>query len=162
SDTAKSQPVALVSESLARKLWPGENPIGKIFNMALSDRSVIGVVGDIRVRGLERESEPQVYMPYRQMPDGGLPFYIPKYLVLRTAGSARPLESTLRSIVAKADPELPIANIRTLTDVVRADSAPRSTQIRVIGAFALLALLLAGIGIHGLLAFAVAQRAPEI
>ena len=78
--------VAVVSESFARRHWPGQEAIGKRFTVAFAERTVVGVAGDVRTRGPERESEPQVYVPYRQVPDGWLPFYAPKDLALRTAG----------------------------------------------------------------------------
>ncbi len=85
SDVVTSPMVAVVSESFAAKYWPGENPVGKRFNGALDDRIVIGVVGDIRVRGLEQYSEPQLYLPYQQVKDGWLAGYIPQDLAVRTS-----------------------------------------------------------------------------
>ena len=122
----------------------------------------MGVVGDIRVRGLERESEPQVYLSYQQVPDGAIRFYIPKELVVRSSTEATALLPAVRAIIRKADPELPISAARTLQEVVDADTSSRVTQLRVLAAFAALSLLLAGIGLHGLLSFAVSQRVPEI
>jgi hypothetical protein len=77
SDTIDSPFAAVVSESFVKRYWPGQDPLGRHFNMAFSDRVVVGVVGDIRVRGLERPSEPQVYLPYKQVKDGWLFFYSP-------------------------------------------------------------------------------------
>jgi predicted permease len=165
SDTFSSPYVAVVSESFAEKVWPGsrENPVGRRFYVAERDRTIVGVVGDIKVRGLERASEPQLYLPGTQVEDRALIGYPPKVLVVRTKEREETgTYDTIRSIIQKVDPEMPISDIRTLQEVVEAETTPRVTQVRVIGAFALLSLLLAGIGIHGLLAFAVSQRIPEI
>jgi len=124
----------------------------------------VGVVADIRVRGLEGMSEPQVYLPYRQVPDGGLVFYAPKELVVRVDPDRDPrsLAPEIRGILRAEDAELPIAEMRTLEEIVRGETAPRSTQIAVVGLFAGLSLLLSGIGIYGLLSFGVAQRRSEL
>jgi predicted permease len=154
--------VAIVSESLARRHWPGRDPVGERFKMALAERTVVGVVADVRVRGLERESEPQVYLPERQVQDSSLFFYAPKDLVIRSSVEPRTLIASVRRIVKRADPELPISDVRTLQEIVDADSGPRLIQIRVLSAFAGLSLLLAGLGIYGLLSYAISQRIPEI
>jgi predicted permease len=162
SDAQNAPAVAVVSESFAKRYWPGQDTIGKRFTFAFLPRTVVGVVGDIRVRGLERESEPQVYLSYQQVPDDALSFYAPKELVVQSSADPATLVPMVRGIIRKADPDLPIAAVRTLREVVEADSASRITQLRVLTAFAALSLLLAGIGLHGLLSFAVSQRVPEI
>ena len=162
ADTRTAPFAAVVSQSFARRYWPGENPLGRHFEYALADRTVVGVVGDIRARGLEREAEPQVYLPYRQVPDNDIIFYIPKDLVVRSSTPPAALLPQLRRIVAAADPALPVTGVRTLDDVVDAETEPRSVQVRALSAFALTAFLLAAIGIHGLLSFTVNSRAPEI
>ena len=151
-----------MSESFVRRHWPHENPIGRRFHIAFLDRTIVGVVADIRVRGLERNSEPQVYLPYRQVPDNSLMFYSPKVLVIRSSADTAMLLSAVRQIIQKADPELPISNVQTLQDVVDSQTVARVTQIRVIVAFAVLSILLAGIGIHGLLACPFSERTPEL
>jgi predicted permease len=161
-DTAEAPFVAVVSESFARRHWPGADPLGRRFFFAFQERTVAGVVGDVRVRGLERASEPQVYLPYRQVPDGGLAGYAPKDLVVRVAGDPLRLAAAVRRIVQAADPELPITDVRPLAAVVEEETAARRTQLAVLGLFAAVALLLAGLGLHGLLSFAVSQRVPEI
>ena len=151
-----------MSESFAQKYWPGENPLGRHFEFGLSVRTVVGVVGDVRVRGLERESEPQVYLPYRQVDDGSLPFYVPKDLVIRASGDPLRLVPAVRGILRRADPEQPVSNVRLLRDIVDAETTPRLVQLRVLGAFAVLALVLAATGIHAVLSFLVAGRRREI
>ncbi len=162
ADTADAPYVAVVSESFAKRYWPDEDPLGKRFETAFAERTVVGVAGDVRVRGLERDSEPQVYLPYKQVPDGALIFYLPKDLVVRASAGSATLVPALRAIIAGADPQQPISNIRALADVVDAQTAPRRTQLYVLGTFAGLAFLLAGIGIYGLLSFGVSTRSREI
>ena len=161
SDSLDSPWIAVVSESFVRQYWPNQDPLGRHFKMAFADRTVAGVVGDIRVRGLERSSEPQVYLCYRQVQDAWLTFYAPKDLAIRAARPAALLPA-VRRIVHEADAEQPISDVRMMNDIVDAETASRVAQVRVLGAFAAIAFLLAGVGIHGLLSFAVSQRRREI
>ncbi len=160
-DTAHALFVAIVSESFGAQHWPGQDPIGRRFKMALSDRTIVGVVRDIRVRGLEGSSEPQVYVPAPQVADGSLIGYVPKNLVVRTSVPPTGLAPAIGAIVRGADPQQPVSEVRTLRDIVSSETASRAVQARVIAAFALVAVLLAAIGIHGLLTLAVSQRARE-
>ena len=161
-DEQTSQFVAVVSRSLAERFWPGQDPIGRHFSVALSERVVVGVVGDVRVRGLERDSEPQVYLPSTQVQDGWLTFYAPKDLVVRSSGAVAPVVAAIREAVARANPEQPVSDVRTLSDIVENETASRSVQVSALGAFAAIAVLLACLGIHGLLSFVVASRTQEI
>jgi putative ABC transport system permease protein len=162
SDTAHSPFVAVVSASFARQHWPGENPIGRRFFVAFFERTVVGVAGDVRVRGLERESEPQVYVPSQQVPDGGLVFYAPKDLVVHATVPVTSLVPAIRGIIAKVDPTQPLSDVRLLSDIVAADSSGRRTQFYVVVGFAIVAFGLAAIGVHGVLAFSVAHRTRDI
>ncbi len=164
TDTHEQPFVAVVSESFVKRHWPNENPIGKRFHLALKERTVVGVVGDVRVRGRERSSEPQVYLPYRQVDDGSIISYIPKDLVVRTAAPsvAGQLLPRIREIIAAADPEQPVSNVSTLSEILAEETASRVTQLRLLGALSAIALLIAGLGIHGLLTFTVSKRSQEL
>ncbi len=162
TDTLTKPMAAVVSASFVRQYWPHENPMGKVFHFADADRTVVGVVGDVRVRGLERSSEPQVYLPYRQQPDDSYIFYTPKDLVVRVTGKPDLLMPAIQRIIHNADPQQPIADVQMLSEIVEAETGSRLTQIRILGAFAAIALVLAGVGMHGLLSFVVASRSQEI
>jgi len=154
--------VAVVSESFAKRYWPNEDPIGKHVQFALHDREIVGIVGDIRVRGLEQQSEPQVYVPYKQVEAGSLVYYAPKDLVVRSSSTAAAPLPQIRRIVRAADPSQPISDVRTMDEIVADQTASRLGQLRVLGMLAAIALLLAAVGIHGLLSFTVSRRTQEI
>ena len=161
-DTASRPFVAVVSESFARRYWPNQDPIGRHFTFAFADRQVVGVVGDVRFRGLERIAEPQVYLSSQQVPDGAITFYAPKALAVRASAAPERLIPSIRDIIRQADPTIPLSEVQTLSDMVDQETATRSVQLRMLGTFALIAFGLAGIGIHGLLSFSVARRTQEI
>ena len=162
TDTRDRPLVAVVSESLARRHWPDADPIGRTFQTRGQTRAVVGVVGDIKVRGLERSSEPQLYLPAGQPPDNIGAIYLPKDLVVRPSRQDPGLVAAVRDIVRRVDPQQPISNVRLLSEVVGDQTETRRAQLRVLGALAVLALLITAAGIHGLLAFTVAQRDREI
>jgi putative ABC transport system permease protein len=159
SDTADRPYVAVVSESFVRRYWPHEQPIGRHFNFAHHDHEVIGVVGDIRARGLERTSEPQVYLSSQQDPDNT--YYAPKDLVIHSSQPPELLLRAIRQIVHAADPEQPISDVRTMEEVVAGETESRAIQMRVLVVFTGVAIVLAGLGIYGLLAFTVSMRQQE-
>ena len=162
ADAAGQRRVAVVSESFVKRYWPNEDAIGKGFLFQDSLATVVGVVGDLKVRGLERASEPQMYFPTTLAPAGALTFYDPKDLVIRASGSPLDLLPAVRAIIGSVDPEQPISDVMTLSDVLEQQTAPRAAQVRILFALAALALLLAGLGIYGLLAYTVTQQRQEI
>ena len=162
TDTLSQPLVAVVSESFARRYFPDQDIVGKQFEFAYATRTIVGLVGDVRVRGPEQGSEPQVYLPSTQLEGESFPFFTPKDLAIRTDASTEALLPMIRSIVRDADPEQPVSNIRTMSQIVERQTESRTVQVRVLAAFAVIALVLAAVGIHGLLAFTVSQRRHEI
>jgi predicted permease len=162
TDTLDRPLVAVVSESLARRHWPNADPIGRTFTTRGQTRTVVGVVGDIIVRGLERRSEPQLYVPADQAPNPLGAAYHPKDLVVRLSREDAGPTGAIRDIVRRVDPRQPISNVRMLTEVVGNQTGTRRAQLRVLASLAVLALLITAAGINGLLAFTVSQRDREI
>jgi len=161
-DDASAPLAAVISQSLASRLWPGQNAIGRQLDVEVVGRgwTVVGVVGDVTVRGLERSSEPQMYFPFQQQQD--LNFYAPKDLAIRTSGDPLTLIPVVREIIRETDPQQVISDVRLLDDVVAAQTGSRRAQLSVLGIFASVAFLLAAVGVHGLLSYAVSTRTKEV
>jgi putative ABC transport system permease protein len=161
-DVRDRQFVAVVSESFVKRYWPNQDPMGRHFMFGGADREVVGVTRDVRFRGLERVSEPQVYLSSKQVADGAIAFYSPKALAVRMTVPPAHLAAAIRDVIRRADPKVPITEMQMLTEMIDLETASRSVQVRVLSAFAIVAFVLAAIGIHGLLSFAVSQRVQEI
>ena len=162
ADTSNRAWSAVVSESFVERYWHGQDPIGKTFKHRGQTRTVVGVVGDVRIRGLERNPEPQLYVPATQVNDQYSSILDPKDLVIRHAGQGDALVAAVRQIVREVDPEQPISDVRTMEEVLAGDTVSRRAQLQVLGVLALVAVLLSAVGIYGLLAYTVAQRSQEI
>jgi putative ABC transport system permease protein len=163
TDTERSMPVVIINQTLARKYWPGENPVGRRLAIDYQpDRwlTIVGVVGDVRQMGLDVPPRPEMYIPYRQIDTQ--PWFGPRDLAVRTAGDPMDLVGDIKRIVYAVDPAQPVSNIRTLDEVLDEDVAARRVGTTLLTAFAAFALVLAVVGIYGVIAYFVAQHVPEI
>jgi len=159
SDDAQATPVVILNQSLARRLWPDADPVGK--RIGVSDfqgvvwRTVVGIVGDVKQNGLVHDSGPGFYLPFRQDP------WAEMRLFVRTTSDPVPMLEDIRAMVRRQDPDQPLAEVRTLEQIYGDSIAPSRVTATLLSLFAIVAFVITGIGTSGVVAYFVAQRKQE-
>jgi putative ABC transport system permease protein len=158
-DETQRRPVAVVSAAIASRAWPGQNPVGKRFRLTVQPNTlleVVGVAGNVRNMGLEGDVSPTVYLPFWQYSMSGATFAV------RTAPDAALPTAAVRAVLSETSHDVPIDRVRTMRSVVGDSVATRSFQATILTVFGMIAVALAGIGIFGVMSYAVAQRTKEL
>jgi putative ABC transport system permease protein len=159
SDHGAAPRVAVINETMARRFWPGESPIGKRFRLGsrawIPWVEVVGVIADSRQASLEKAITPQIFSPFAQAPTGDM------CLAVRTGSAPERAVPAIRDVIRSIDAGQPVTQVRTLEEVLAESVSSRRLQTFVLGAFSVFALLLAAAGLYGLVAWSVAQRTRE-
>ncbi len=158
-DNEKAPRVALINETLAKQHFPNEDPIGKRLNITNGPdawREIVGIVSDVKQYGVDKETTSQSYEPFAQQPYGNVT------AVVRTTGDARALQKSFRAQVFAVDKDQPVSNIRPLEEILADTVSRQRFAMLLLAVFSLVALVIAAVGIYGVMAYSVSQRTGEI
>ena len=157
-DTSTAPPVIIINETCARSLWPNEEAVGKHLTIGFEDvtREIVGVVGDTKQSDIDIAAKPAMYLPHLQSPTPLMT------MVVHTTSDPTALNAAIRNQISSVDKDVPVSNVMTMEKVVSTSIAPRSFNMVLLSIFAVVALILAIVGIYGVLSYSVTQRTHEL